>query len=155
MLVLSLDKAIRDFLIKSSITPRKGPIFQFLLHSPWLPHKHNDRFPSTASRTLDQLCSLYLDVWEVHSMATTCGNVGKPTHSPEAVSYPMDQLEHWKYQPAVNDQFISSLMGSTLQNVKSFLEVVLHLKPEILNFRMNLSIFMNCRIPYAIIFILS
>lgn len=70
-------------------------------------------------------------------MATHCGKTGKPAHSPEVVI-------KWVNWSAVNigllpTSIISSFMGSTLQSVKRFLEVALQLKPEILNFRMNLS----------------
>jgi len=146
ILMLSLSKATGDFLSKSSVTLRKGLIYRFVLHSLWLPHKHDDVFPSIASRTHVHLFSLFLDVWEVHYHGHPLWQNWE-TNAFSWSSYPMGQQEQCKYQPVANDQFISSFMGSTLQSVKRFLEVALQLKPEILNFRMNLSIFMNCIIP--------
>lgn len=109
-------------------------------------HKHNDIFPSIASRIHAHLFSLFLDVWEVHYHGHPLWQNWE-TNAFSWSSYPMGQQEQCKYQPVANDQFISSFMGSTLQSVKRFLEVALQLNPGILNFRMNLSIFMNCRIP--------
>lgn len=146
ILMLSLSKATGDFLSKSSVTLRKGLIYRFVLHSLWLPHKHDDVFPSIASRTHVHLFSLFLDVWEVHYHGHPLWQNWE-TNAFSWSSYPMGQQEQCKYQPVANDQFISSFMGSTLRSVKRFLEVALQLKPEILNFRMNLSIFMNCIIP--------
>ena len=111
---------------------------------PRIAHKHDDIFPSIAFRIHVHLFSLFLDVWEVHYHGHPLWQNWE-TNTFSWSSYPMGQLERCKYQPVANDQFISSFMGSTLQSVKRFLEVALQLKPEILNFRMNLSIFMNCR----------
>lgn len=145
ILVLSLSKPIGDFLSKSSVTPRKGLIYRFVLPSPWLPHKHDDVFPSIASRIYEQLFSLFLDVWEVHYHGTHCGKTGTQTRSPEVVI-------QWVNWSAVNISLfpminLSHLSREAHYKVKRLLEAVLQLKPEILNFRMNLSIFMKCRIP--------